>query len=137
MIITHSFTQCTMAFLAFFLSNEVLQWGWSISRHACWMEKHVEFIACKNINFTMTFIAGIMSSVLSTLLGVWLIISWVKGWCNFIPDAITVCGVQLALIHHFAILARCTELPVELWPLPSRFISKHVVQPIISRYAKL
>jgi len=123
--------------IAFTLVNETLQWGWIIARHAQWMHKNQHKVSCKNMNFCMTFLAGVMTSLLTMGIGGYLIISLARHWSSFQYDSIMTIGVMLALIHHFAILARCTELPVELWPVPSRFISRKLVMPSIRRYMSL
>lgn len=115
----------------FLLTNEALFWSWALARHAYWMDKHRELIHCKNLNCRMTMLASIMAGTLSTLVGVWYICYSIDSQALFYRDSLLVCGIQLSHIHFMALLARCTELPRELWPLPSQWLSKYVVRRLI------
>lgn len=125
--ITNSVALWVMGVVVFFLINETLQWSWIVARHAEWMRKNDSFLICKNINFRMTCIAGVMTSILAGGVGCYLVFSLAKHWPDFFYDALATSGFMLGAIHFYVILARCTELPRELWPVPSRLISIYIV----------
>lgn len=79
----------------------------------------------------MTSIAAVMAGGLSILMGVWFICYRVDAPDRFYIASAIVAGIQLSHIHFLALLARCTELPMELWPLPSKCVAKYMTVHVI------
>jgi len=108
----------------FLLTYESLYWSFTLARHASWMDKHSALIHCKNLDCRKTMLVTIMAGSFSLLVGAYFIIYSIDSPL-FYKDSMIACGIQLSHIHYAAVLARCTELPIELWPIWSRFMSKY------------
>jgi hypothetical protein len=117
----------------FFCAHEALQWGWSLGQHALWMSKHNCYPECKEINCRMAGIASIMASILSGFVGVWTIYIIISSSPTLMVCLLLGTCVHLSHIHFMALIARCTAMPVECWPLMSKWISIHLISKYIYR----
>jgi len=117
----------------FLCAHESLQWGWSLGTHSLWMKNHESIIRCPDVNYRMVGIASIMSSLLTACILPWMIFLIIHGSSHLLVCLFIGTTVNLSHIHFMALLARCTSMPIECWPLLSRFMSKYIVRKIMDR----
>jgi len=118
-----------MWFILFITTVEVIQWSWTLFVHARWMANHRDLIKCKSLSFRMTYIAAFMAGCLSIVMFMWVIYVAYNGRATrlIVPMCIGT-SLQLSHIHFMAILGRCVELPVSLWPPFSKWVSRRIIR---------
>lgn len=111
--------------IIFFLSYEAIMWGWTLNRHAVWLDTHVKDRRI-TVSHKILKMASIMASSLSILLWIWWLV--VLSTTLIYGSHMLICGllisfVQLSHIHFSVILARYACLPRSMWPMFSKYIS--------------
>ena len=110
----------------FLLSYEAIMWGWTLNRHAVWIEKHIKDRRKLLVSFNMLKIASVMSSILSVGAWMWWLVvisSAVAHSGHIIVCAILISAIQLSHIHFSVILARYACLPRSFWSIFSQLAS--------------
>lgn len=122
-------------FIIFILTNEAVMWAFTINRHADWMGSNAELIKCRSeitgVTYSVIRYAAVMTGIVILTLGLfWVMVSASDKSLSVMGIAscqlllgISVIFSQLAFIHLFAIVARCSGLPTVYWPLLSKHIS--------------
>ena len=112
--------------VVFLLSYEVFTWGCKLNQHARDMQDIEDKTKdiCAGKLWSRIFMSSVMATALSMGVAIWWLAMIITGAAEtFVYPQWVACGIQLSHIHFFAIIARCTYLEVDSWPLLSRHIS--------------
>jgi len=121
------------------LAIEVVQWSYTLAVHSHWMSKHMDEMVYCNLSSKMAFIAAVMAGLLSVLVMVWAVWVAVLGtvYFNIMVCGILALGLHLSHIHFMALIGRCVEIPITLWPPLSKMVSKFIVRRYPCTHIKL
>ena len=112
------------------LATDAVYWAFTLHRHSEWMKKHPvrEKIDCDRITHRMLSAASFIAGIHILLINVsWLYLKVQFGYK--IPIFLLIAGINVMFIHLMALLARCTDLDKQYWPLLSKIISRIVISP--------
>jgi hypothetical protein len=112
------------------LCYDALAWVTALIRHAYWMRKHEAHEARKCMRITHKLL--LISSILSGLQVLVINLSWIyfKVYYGYhLVFFIIIAGVNIMMIHQYALLAMCTELEECYWPYLSGIMSKCMITP--------
>ena len=122
------------------LSYDALSWACTLIRHSYWLGRHPkrEDIDCDKITHRMLFTTAFFSGVHVLLLN----LSWIyfKVYYGYhIEIFLLIVGINVMVIHLYAVIAKCTDLEKEFWPHVSILMANNVISPCrncILRYHK-
>lgn len=109
----------------FLLSYESIMWGWTLNRHAVWLEKHIKDMRKILVSFNILKITSIISAIISIVVWMWwlIIISSAIHISYILVFAVLISTIQLSHIHFSVILARYSCLPRSFWSMFSQWTS--------------
>lgn len=112
------------------LAIDAVYWAFTLHRHSEWMKRHPirEKIDCDRITHRMLSFASFIAGVHILLINLSWIYFKVQVGYNVIIFFL-IAGVNVMFIHLMALLARCTDLDKEHWPLLSKIISRNIISP--------
>lgn len=114
------------------LAFDAAWWACTLVRHALWIKKHPnKFYACcaeNKVTYQMLACAAFLSGTHVLLINLsWIYIKVFYGYSLLL--FIVIAGMNLLIIHLYALLARCTGLDKEWWPNISCIVSECIVWP--------
>lgn len=109
---------------------DAMSWACTLIRHSFWLGRHPERIDadCDRLTHRMLLAASTLSGLhLLAINLTWIYVNVFYGY--HIESFILVAGVNVMVIHLYALLARCTQLGKTYWPYFSIIIAESVMSP--------
>lgn len=116
--------------LLLLLCYDVLSWVAALIKHAVWMHKHIdqEERKCMRITHTLLLISSALSGAQVLVINLsWLYFKVYYGY--HIGLFIIIAGVDIMMIHQYALIARCTGLEKTYWPYLSNAMTVCMISP--------
>lgn len=113
-----------------FLSYDAVCWSFSLIRHSIWMANNSDKLEKKYDTDTIRLLG--LAAVLSGIHILLINLSWLYFKVNYGYSVIlfvVIAGVDLMLIHLYALLAKFSGLNKKWWPCLSVIISSSVLSP--------
>lgn len=110
----------------FLLSYEAIMWGWTLNRHATWLDKHIRDRRSVLVSFNALKLASMISSFVSIAIWSWwlFVVSTIStSGGNIVLYAIIAIIAQASHIHFSVMLAKYSCLPRSFWSMISKYVS--------------
>ena len=118
-------------FVSIFLCQEVFAWCWKLFKFGLFVDFSNETFQCKrSINYRTLKIASFMSACLAFTMQYHLISlvvhqPMIDTFAYTRSMFLLICG-YLGIIHHLALMAKCTKFPVDYYPIFSQLIKRNI-----------
>jgi hypothetical protein len=112
------------------LSFDSACWSFTLIRHSYWLRKHPvrEDIDCDKITHRMLFTTACFSGI--HMLAINLSWIYVKVFYGYRIDYfLLIAGINVMVIHLYAVIAKCTDLDKTYWPHCSILMANNVISP--------
>lgn len=116
------------------IGYEAIMWGWTMNRHATWLQNHPEdddrvlLVGPRRLKFISTTSA--VFSICTIFWWVYLMVEHptVSPAGHTIVWGLIIFLIQLSVLNLFTVIARYSCLPRSMWPLISTWLSVFVVR---------